>query len=187
MIGNDIVDLALAAKQSNWRRKGWLQKIFTVSEQDKILNALDPDLTVWKLWSMKEAAYKAYQRQFFKAPTYNPWDFECSETSVIVKGMQYKTKTTITSEYIHSVAFIDQKEIVTKVFVNESLSYKKHLLDYISKTKLLNSEKITIKKNDFRIPFVYINNLQSDIQVSFSSHGLFSSYVVDLSENLQRV
>lgn len=187
MIGNDIVDLRLAATQSNWRRKGWLQKIFTVSEQDKILNALDPDVTVWKLWSMKEAAYKAYQRQFLKAPTYNPRDFECSEVSVNAMGMQYKTKTTMTSAYVHSVAFIDQKEIVTKVFLNKSLSYKEHLLDYISKTKLLNSEKITIKKNDLRIPLVYINDLQSDIRVSFSSHGLFSSYAVDLSENLQRV
>ncbi|MGY3794683.1 4'-phosphopantetheinyl transferase family protein [Aquimarina sp. 433] len=180
MIGNDIVDLALATTQSNWRRKGWLQKIFTISEQDRIWDALDPDLAVWELWSMKEATYKAYQRQFLKAPIYNPWDFECSETSVIVKGMQYKTKTTRTSEYIHSVAFIHPKVINAKVFTNESLTYKKHLLDYISKTKGLNSEKITIKKNDFRIPLVYINNLQSDIKVSFSSHGLFSSYAVDL-------
>ena len=33
MIGNDIVDLALAQKESNWKRKGFLDKIFTLQEQ----------------------------------------------------------------------------------------------------------------------------------------------------------
>jgi lactate dehydrogenase-like 2-hydroxyacid dehydrogenase len=30
-IGNDIVDLALARKESNWKRPGYLNKIFTTN------------------------------------------------------------------------------------------------------------------------------------------------------------
>jgi hypothetical protein len=33
MIGNDVVDLALAQKESNWKRKGFLNKLFTSVEQ----------------------------------------------------------------------------------------------------------------------------------------------------------
>jgi hypothetical protein len=32
VIGNDIVDLALARKESNWKRPGYLNKIFTTKE-----------------------------------------------------------------------------------------------------------------------------------------------------------
>lgn len=60
MIGNDLVDLKLAAKQSNWQRKGFLDKLFTPIEQGYILNSDNPFETVWLLWSMKESAYKVY-------------------------------------------------------------------------------------------------------------------------------
>ena len=63
MIGNDIVDLERAEQDSNWRRKGYLQKVFTVDEQKKIENTDTPDVLVWLLWSMKEAAYKAFSRK----------------------------------------------------------------------------------------------------------------------------
>ena len=36
-IGNDIVDLNLAKTESNWQRKGFLEKQFTQKEQEEIL------------------------------------------------------------------------------------------------------------------------------------------------------
>jgi hypothetical protein len=36
---NDIVDLALARKESNWKRPGYLNKIFTTKEQLLISSA----------------------------------------------------------------------------------------------------------------------------------------------------
>ena len=39
MIGNDVVDLKLAATESNWKRKGYLDKLFSVAEQEYIFNA----------------------------------------------------------------------------------------------------------------------------------------------------
>jgi phosphopantetheinyl transferase (holo-ACP synthase) len=58
VIGNDIVDLALARKESNWKRPGYLNKIFTTKEQLLISSAENPNTMVWNLWSRKEAAYK---------------------------------------------------------------------------------------------------------------------------------
>ena len=64
MIGNDIIDLSLAAIQSNWQRAGFLEKQFTKKEREYILNAADSFLQVWLFWSMKEAAYKCYTQQY---------------------------------------------------------------------------------------------------------------------------
>ncbi|MBW1298393.1 4'-phosphopantetheinyl transferase family protein [Aquimarina litoralis] len=180
MIGNDVVDLKLASGQSNWRRKGWLQKVFTTSEQDIIASSLDPNFKVWKLWSMKEAAYKAHQRRFSIPPKYNPWDFVCSDDDVCVDTMSYKTLSVATKGYIHTVSYLDKPNFVSKVFKNGSLTYKNQLLQYISEVKRVDSSKISLQKNDLGIPVIYINNSETDIIVSFSSHGLFSSYAVDL-------
>ena len=45
MIGNDIVDLVQARFQSNWKRKGFVQKIFTQKEQELIFHP-----KILKIW-----------------------------------------------------------------------------------------------------------------------------------------
>ena len=46
MIGNDIVDITEAKQKSNWQRPRFLDKLFTVQEQQLIQNAHDPFLKV---------------------------------------------------------------------------------------------------------------------------------------------
>ncbi|MFT4791790.1 MAG: phosphopantetheinyl transferase (holo-ACP synthase), partial [Arcticibacterium sp.] len=58
MIGNDVVDLKVAALESNWMRLGFLDKVFSEEEQEVILNSENKSQMVWLFWSMKEAAYK---------------------------------------------------------------------------------------------------------------------------------
>jgi phosphopantetheinyl transferase (holo-ACP synthase) len=106
MIGNDMVDLALAQIDSNWQRKGFLDKIFTPREQLQIHAAQNPTTMVWNLWSRKEAAYKIFNRQT-GIRKFNPIQFEClpSENGTIVFENQiYYTRTQITSEFIYSEA-----------------------------------------------------------------------------------
>ena len=76
MIGNDIVDLNLAKTQSNWKRKGYLDKIFTENEQNLIFESENPTAKVWNLWSRKEAAYKIYNRST-NIRVFNPKKFDC--------------------------------------------------------------------------------------------------------------
>lgn len=112
MIGNDIVDLALAQKESHWKRKGFLDKIFTRNEQLLILNTKNPDVMVWNLWSRKEAAYKIYNRQT-NIRGYFPLQLECFDLDsidtftfgkVVMKDRIYYTKTEINSEFVHTIA-----------------------------------------------------------------------------------
>jgi phosphopantetheinyl transferase (holo-ACP synthase) len=112
MIGNDIVDLALIRQESNWKRKGFLDKIFTQNEQLQISTAENSEVMVWNLWSRKEAAYKIYNRQTL-IRGYFPLQLECFDLEisdeitfgkVSVKQYVYFTKTEITTHFINTVA-----------------------------------------------------------------------------------
>ena len=76
MIGNDIVDLDYITTSTNWKRQGFLDKVFTHHERDYISRTKDQDIMVWRLWSMKESAYKAHARTF-GGRFLNPKKLEC--------------------------------------------------------------------------------------------------------------
>ncbi|RNL55493.1 4'-phosphopantetheinyl transferase family protein [Pedobacter jejuensis] len=108
MLGNDIVDLTLAKVQSNWKRKGFLEKIFTYDEQLCILKSKNPYLKVWLLWSMKEAAYKIHNRKT-GIRNFAPKSLSCTIHSnaygeVNIEGSTYYTKSDLQTTFIHSIA-----------------------------------------------------------------------------------
>jgi len=108
MLGNDIVDLNLAKIQSNWRRKNYLSKIFTEDEQLLILSAKNPDVMVWLLWSMKESAYKIYNRRT-GIRSFAPKSLKCTIHSdlygeVNIEGSTYFTKSDLKTRFVHSIA-----------------------------------------------------------------------------------
>jgi phosphopantetheinyl transferase (holo-ACP synthase) len=49
MIGNDVIDILQSRKESNWQRRGFIEKIYTLDEQFLITNAADPETMVWIL------------------------------------------------------------------------------------------------------------------------------------------
>jgi phosphopantetheine--protein transferase-like protein len=112
MIGIDVVDLVTAATKSNWRRKGYLDKIFTKEEQAFIQTSSKADEMVWLLWSMKEAAYKIYSPTT-NTHTFAPTSLVCTnlhisqqkaEGLVSISGFTYPTKSNWTSDYMLSIA-----------------------------------------------------------------------------------
>jgi phosphopantetheinyl transferase (holo-ACP synthase) len=111
-MGNDLVDLKLAAVESNWRRRGYLTKLFTAAEQYLIGRSERPDEVLWMLWSMKEAAYKIHSRKT-GIRSFAPTTLACSSLrfqdgtacgSVYVDQDVYHTRTEVTTDYIHSIA-----------------------------------------------------------------------------------
>lgn len=159
MIGNDIVDLELAAAQSNWQRPGFLTKIFTDFEQQLIAGSQNPELTVWMLWSRKEAAYKIFNRQT-NLRLYNPLDFECSPMALAAgfyygtvrcKNGQYFTKTEVTAAFVHTIATTNP--------------------DDFAKVYSLEKEDSITKKNS--IPYFFGSPEATPQPVSISHHGQF--------------
>lgn len=116
MIGNDVVDLVLAQKESNWKRKGFLNKLFTSFEQDLIQKARNQDEMVWMLWSIKESVYKAYQRIHYNEGFY-PIKIEIveinskNESIIQLFGTLFYGKTTIDKDFIKTVVVLHKSDL----------------------------------------------------------------------------
>lgn len=153
MIGNDVVDIQLARLESNPERKGYMDKIFTPAEQDCILQYYDKEIMLWVLWSMKEAAYKAYNRQTGHR-AYIPLKLECHITSIgyDIKGYVccndtvFITRTTVEDEIITTIAVLNLPFNKIKVFNN-----------------------VNVIKDNFGLP--YISTITDNIVASVSHHG----------------
>lgn len=156
MIGNDVVDLQLARTQSNWRRERYLDKLFSATEQKIIFAHKDPEIMVWVLWSMKEAAYKIYNRQtgvrgFF------PVKLECNiiNNDTSIKGTVsysdylYYSFTTIVSGIIHTVAVVNQPDLDT----------------------IIEGLPCDVIKNDLGLPHVFNAEKSALVPASVSHHG----------------
>ncbi|QKJ63840.1 4'-phosphopantetheinyl transferase superfamily protein [Flavobacterium sp. M31R6] len=159
MIGNDIVDLDLARKESNCKRKGFLDKIFSQQEQCLILNNSNPETMVWNLWSRKEAAYKIYNREtgisgYFPRRLQCHYEDEISGT-VSIDGFVFYTQTYITEFYIYSIA-------VSK-------------MDFFSKIKTLDSLENIKKENG--IPYILDAFSNAIAPVSITHHGRFQRII----------
>lgn len=131
MIGNDIVDLLQADKDSNWKRKGYLDKIFTEEEQFLISSDMHPALMVWLLWSMKEAAYKINSR-VTKLRTFAPIKLRCNNLiirkgratgNVLYEDEIYFTSSAFNEDYVHTIAAITEKDLLlTDIKITEHTS-----------------------------------------------------------------
>ncbi|MCK8520060.1 4'-phosphopantetheinyl transferase superfamily protein [Aquimarina sp. D1M17] len=178
MIGNDIVDLKLAQKQSNWQRKGWLQKIFTLREQEQIQLAKQPELEVWKLWSRKEAAYKVHQRRFNLQPKYNPKSLECVDHLVQIDDSVYNCETQLTDDWVYSIATSSSKNPISKVFDHNRVrdELKLWFSDFLS----IPESSCSIVKNLNRIPLLRTENGSEFSNFSITHHGDFSAFSIDL-------
>ena len=162
MIGNDIVDLALARKESNWKRKGFFDKIFTSKEQSFINLYENQEIMIWNLWSRKEAAYKIYNRQT-GIRKYNPIQFECLNMNleiekVVFENQVFYTKTEITSDHIYTIAVSD--------------------LENFNRIQSLDHNKVIEKQNG--IPFC-INENQTINLISKTHHGRFERIISIIS------
>lgn len=182
-IGNDVIDLQLAKTQSNWQRKGFLEKQFTAYEQQLIFKATNSFLQVWLFWSMKEAAYKCYTQEnntrFFAPKKFSCKMISKTEGTVTIEEQKYVIKSVFTDNYIHSVASNTfYKKATTGLFLVDAIT---------SVSKFLNSKLLTnlpentlVEKTDLGIPFLSNNKKKLPIAISKSHHGRFGAFAISV-------
>ena len=188
MIGNDIVDLNLASIQSNWQRKGFLDKVFTEDEQEFIMSSKIPDKIVWLFWTMKESAYKVYVQQY-QNRFFTPNKIKCQLTSkteglVHINNEEYITKSKFDTDYIYTTALIEKDKkvlsnffrITDEPFSFQNKEYYNQLIFKVSKKFNIPSQEINIIKNEAGVPKLYQNDNQLKISISFSHHGKYGAY-----------
>ncbi len=186
VIGNDIVDIERAVSTTNWKRKGYLQKLFTEEEQRIILNSEFPEIQIWKYWSMKEAAYKAHHRRFRLARKFNPVQYNCNETSeglgtVIKDNYRYKTATSSSVNFIHTIASVNNNGILFSEVFMDSEAIKEMVITHFASVNQLQKEQVTVKKDENYIPHLYLDNKIHPVNFSITHHGNFSAYVIPLT------
>lgn len=180
MVGNDIIDLKLAKTQSNWQRKGFLEKVFTDDEQTIINNAKNPFIQVWLFWSMKEAAYKCYtqkQKKRFFAPKKIHCELISKTTGTItINQKRYFSRSAITNSYIHTYTVNNYSDTPkTELFFiddnDQSLAVKNKLTSYLS-------NDIKLKKDEFGVPKLYKHSKELPLSVSITHHGNFGAFTI---------
>jgi phosphopantetheinyl transferase (holo-ACP synthase) len=186
MIGNDIVDLDIVLKENKATNLRYLNKICTENEIKTIQSSIDPNITLWRIWTIKEAAYKIINKSN-GIRAYFPKKIETvflSETEAEVNSPWGKISVvTIPSNdhYIHSIASISDNPFfagVEKVYPesNPSESVRMFCLqDLVNKMNLESSVSLQIKTEN-NIPFVYLNEDKLPVNLSLSHHGRFVAW-----------
>lgn len=179
MIGNDIIDLNTANRESNWKRTGYLQKTYTSEEQFLILNSKNQTLMLWILWSIKESVYKA---NFRKNPVYEyaPLKFNIQNlkqkenqitAEIEYQNSLYYSNTQINQNFLHSIA-CEFKDDFKDIQTIEIEGYSENYIDYLKEKKLISSSE-DFQKDEFGVP--YLINLKNNLRfpLSISHHGRY--------------
>ncbi|NJN26141.1 MAG: 4-phosphopantetheinyl transferase family protein [Cyclobacteriaceae bacterium] len=190
MIGNDIVDMKLALKEKPWENSRYLNKVFTHHEQSLIAGTNNKGQMLWRLWSMKESAYKIYLRKT-GIPVFSPISIQCQPTCPIygfveISGACYRSKTQVTNEYIYTTALsmlVNQRASVSITLSSSSYSMQ-HRESYGLAKSLFghiyscDSEDLKIVKNPLGVPeFVHCGVRQSTC-LSITHHGRFAGVAI---------
>lgn len=189
MIGNDIVDLQVAKKESNWQRRGFLDKLFTLEEQELIAASKDPFQTVWLFWSLKESAYKAYLQwqgnRFFSPKSIKIKLISKNRATVLIHDKLFYAQSEINQDVIHTIALsekgikkvsFDFFKLGNTVYEAGHLETYQNLLQAFSVKLKLSPEILDIKKNDLGIPILYQNKERLKNALSISHHGCYGAF-----------
>ena len=184
MIGNDIVDLSLAAGQSNWQHPRFLEKIFSHSEQQLILESSDRFSTIWRLWTTKEAAYTAYT-QSVPGRFFNPKSFICSSLKetfeVTYKDFRIEVKTVLDGNAIYAETISNEQPVTEVLYVpgeNLSMLLREALYSKVSETLGIDSAELNLIKDYHGTPKLYHNALELNLEVSLTHHGSYAAYSI---------
>ncbi len=180
MIGNDIIDLNLAKKASNWKRKGFLEKQFTKKEKALIRNANDCFKMVWLLWSMKESAYKIYTQQN-EERFFSPKKFECHLSTnkhgiVCFQNQEFFTKSLLNDNYIFTISSLENETKIHSEILKPS-EVEKSIKNQLAEELGFKANEINKRKSRIGAPNYYYqgNRLTKSCSISHhGNHGAFS-------------
>ena len=192
MVGNDIVDLVEARQTNNWRRSGYLEKIFTPEEREWIATVPNPDQWVWILWSAKESAYKLSVQEgcprLYAPKKWKTHDWEVrSDAEIHLKVRfhkhRYDVRTELREDHVHSLArplnnhWEGMKYGVVSFGYGDQMAQKmaleRGLNDSLRKSGL---PRCYLEKTAENVPILSAAVGQLDITLSLSHHGRYGAY-----------
>jgi phosphopantetheinyl transferase (holo-ACP synthase) len=195
VVGNDIIDIKETQRSTNWERRGFIQKIFSIKEQNLIRASADPFTTVWRLWSMKESAYKVYIQaggERFFGPTRIECSFNSSENGwVKIDNISLETETVINANYIFSSARVGTLEIDTCILQLSGVNGKEQsdfmqqqVLNDFAKSNSMPWVDLLLQKTRAGVPLLFYKDKPLNISLSITHHGGYGAYSMVKNEGL---
>ncbi|MEM1214171.1 MAG: 4'-phosphopantetheinyl transferase superfamily protein [Bacteroidota bacterium] len=207
MIGNDVIDLT-HVRQHRWIRsaRGW-DKAFTAAEQAFLRAAHEPVAAAWWLWACKESAYKAglsQQRERTFAPrkivSQVTIDATATQELIVSWGTQNIRVRTVQRrpDMIHTIATLVAAESAAKgnevvryltfrdtTYATQHQQLRQDVTRYFQHYYQRADLKVSIRKNEWGIPTVYLADDPLPWAFSCSHHGRFGAWVVIQTRDLQ--
>ena len=195
MIGNDVIDISATRQESNWKRKGFLQKLFTEKECQFILEGDDPEFLVWLIWSAKESAYKIihrnHQKMFFSPKQFEFLEDHFSNENGITGRIKFGEscfdfKSKIERDCIHTTAIPSGHSIkyVSEIFPIVPTNYQTQragvrtaLINWLAES-MDSTQSIEVRKDDFGIPYLYESGVKSACCLSLAHHGGYGGFAI---------
>lgn len=192
MVGNDIIDLSEARLSSNWERPGFLKKVFSSEEQHVIRTSANPFQTVWRMWSMKESAYKFYlQKDPHALRGFYPAKIKCQLLSsqmgrVSIQGIKLNTKTIKDPYYLFSTAFSALNvQLETEIFYLSEKNYefqstfaREKLLDFFVQKKQMEKTHLILKKSKSGASQIFYKSQLLPFICSLTHHGNYGGFSI---------
>lgn len=179
MVGNDIVDINEAGHASNWKRAGFLDKLFTEQEKEYIMSDRAPFLMVWQLWSMKEASYKLYT-QLNPGRFYNPKGFECTIgrgfSTVRFGDFHCFVQTLITSKYIISETRLHPKALISRVIKFKTTDHREQSKVLVAELLQYTGKGYQVRKSAMGIPTLHKGD--ELFSISLTHHGHYGAFAI---------
>jgi len=200
MIGNDIIDLKRVSDSTHTRRQRFLNKICTASEQEFLLKQHDVNGWIWLFWSMKESAWKAHYRNS-PIRLFSPKLLECKPQKfsnkngffsglVTVEGKRYQTFSIWEDDVIYTTTSANGLSIDREFFEmqseypeSQSVQVKNRVCHTIANHLGFSLSAVKIENNNYGVPQVLVNGVNSKIQLSISHHGRFGAYFICYEHN----
>ncbi|WP_051201469.1 4'-phosphopantetheinyl transferase superfamily protein [Christiangramia portivictoriae] len=174
IIGNDIIDLKIALAKPRIRNIRFLSKIFSEKEISQLAKQDNPELSIWKIWAMKETAYKAHQRIFQFTARFDPLSYICDLNELHIKKDAAIYDIKIDQDKEHLYAWL-ATEPIDHIKIPYSSDYWNDFTRQFCHRTGIELEDIKIYKNKFGIPELAFNNNSTRLPVSITHHGRFAA------------
>lgn len=147
-LGNDIVDLNDAADKTQDSR--FLNRVFIEKEQAAISRAANSHHYLWLLWSLKEAAFKAYQKQNLDY-RFSPIECQVKIDAISTDG-KVVARASILQTHMHCRGAINQAGYISVCAYTDELGdrqliesvEKSPATDYVSQSKAVRQLALNI-------------------------------------------
>lgn len=154
-----------------------MEKLFSLTEIELIQNHKFPLFEFWRFWSVKESAYKIWQRYANTKPVFNPMDFQITFNGIsrfsVQKGhRQFRIKTESTSAYIYAS---NDHEML---YISKIFSSRERYLNYLEDLSL---QGWGLTKNSHQIPKLIHSESHKACPISISHDGDW--YAVQINKN----